>query len=245
MRTVKPKYQTMSTQNQTEILVRFKLVIDKKRKKILYAEADKTFFDVIFAILRLPVEEVVKLLSTGQDSPMVGSLGSLYRSLEALNITYYNQNQLKADLPTPITQSQILRLLQNDPSKGPKTYYACSNNSYCRYSFSATYNIECPKCHCKMVSPASYVCEPNEARPIVGDFLKGGTVTYIVMDDLTVKPLPSSTLSICTMFYGLNLENVRQLGVEVIDMDMNDVCDPTFLLLIFLSSFHNHLNFCF
>ncbi|KAE8647977.1 hypothetical protein Csa_000433 [Cucumis sativus] len=78
-------------QTQTQIESE-SIAIDKKRKKILYAEADKKFVDFLFTILALPVGTMVKLVSSSSNpdnKPMAaaGSLESLYRSVGSLSLT--------------------------------------------------------------------------------------------------------------------------------------------------------------
>lgn len=217
-----------------------KLVIDKKRKKILYGEADKTFVDFLFTILALPVGTVVKLLSTGDEgTPMLGSLGSLYRSAETLSLSYFEGNHhknslLKPELPPTTAHSQIGSLLQVKSSSPPKTnYYTCTTTNHgfetCRYRFSATRGAKCPECNISMTRQATYVYGAGEARPVVGGYVKGGIVTYMVMDDLTVKPMSSSSMSILSILNELNVEDVAQVDDKLIYLNVEDVCTFFFL----------------
>jgi hypothetical protein len=65
--------------------ISLKLFIDKKGRRVLFAEADKEFVDFLYSIFTLPVGAVTSLLQEG--GGMVGSLPSLYQSIENLSET--------------------------------------------------------------------------------------------------------------------------------------------------------------
>ncbi|KAH0659441.1 hypothetical protein KY289_028189 [Solanum tuberosum] len=78
--------------------VTMKLLIDTKRKRVVFAEAGKECVDFLFHILALPIGSVIRLLTTKQ---MVGCLGNLYESLENLDNMYIQPNQEKDILLKP------------------------------------------------------------------------------------------------------------------------------------------------
>jgi len=49
--------------------VSLKLFIDKKRQRVLYAEADKDFVDFLFSIFTLPLGVVTRLLQLAKPLP--------------------------------------------------------------------------------------------------------------------------------------------------------------------------------
>ncbi|TQE14224.1 hypothetical protein C1H46_000143 [Malus baccata] len=72
-----------------------KLLIDKKRQKVLFADAAKDFVDFLFtllSLLSLPVGTIIRLLFK---DAMVSSLGKLYQSIETLNDEYLQPNMEK------------------------------------------------------------------------------------------------------------------------------------------------------
>jgi hypothetical protein len=79
--------------------VSLKLFIDKKRQRVLYAEADKDFVDFLFSIFTLPLGVVTRLLKEG--GGMVGSSQSLYQSIENLSVTHINRDKSKFFLLEP------------------------------------------------------------------------------------------------------------------------------------------------
>lgn len=88
----------MATSNSSSTTVNLKFMIDKKRKKVLFAEAGKDFVDFLFTLLSFPVGTVIRLLSK---DGMIGCLGKLYESVENLNDTYMQPNLNKDVLLKP------------------------------------------------------------------------------------------------------------------------------------------------
>ncbi|KAL8544578.1 hypothetical protein ACS0TY_004963 [Phlomoides rotata] len=81
-----------------ETKLRIKLLIDTVGKRVLFGEAGKDCVDFLFFILSLPLSTLIRLLGKQQ---MVGSLGNLYQSFEALDESYIQPNITKDTLLRP------------------------------------------------------------------------------------------------------------------------------------------------
>ncbi|CAK9187473.1 unnamed protein product [Ilex paraguariensis] len=227
--------------------VSLKLLIDTKTNKVLFAEAGKDFVDFLFNLLSLPVGAVVRLLTK---QSMVGSLGNLYESFENLSETYFQPDQNKDSLLKPkICASQVPLLLPDVSFVTNKKFYTCSNyqpgqehsRSYgdfwlrllyesddssrpCSYlSVADDPSAVCPKCNAYMTKEVSYVARAEAEEVSAGEAAGGyvrGVVTYMVMDDLAVKPM--STISSITMLNKFNVKDVGALEERVVDFGMNE-----------------------
>uniref|UniRef100_A0A0E0KUL7 Uncharacterized protein n=1 Tax=Oryza punctata TaxID=4537 RepID=A0A0E0KUL7_ORYPU len=82
----------MSTSNNGGPTVAVKLYIDKEKKKVMLAESDKDFVDVLFSFLTLPLGTVVRLL--GKQS-QVGCFDLLYKSVENLSEDHFQTQRLQ------------------------------------------------------------------------------------------------------------------------------------------------------
>ncbi|CAI9761533.1 unnamed protein product [Fraxinus pennsylvanica] len=139
---------------------------------------------------------------------MVGCLGKLYESVENLNHTYILQGKnkeifLKPKAPVPFTSVSLV-LLTDEPTD--KTYYICD---YCsrQSSFSDDPKTTCRTCSRAMTRALSYGAPPQKKDgPNESGFVKDA-VTYMVMDDLVLKPL-----SIVSSIVLLNKYNVKELA---------------------------------
>ncbi|CAM8957918.1 unnamed protein product [Rhodiola kirilowii] len=191
-----------------------KLLIDKKSKKVLFAESGKEFVDFLFNLLNLPVATVILLLTTGG---MVGSFGNIYKSVENLNDTYMQPNKDKQSLlrPALMCPSTVAHhLLTNSDAFSTPKLYTCPNlHGY----VSSDPTAKCPhlvgytqKCDKLMSSALSYVDakkgggENNGGGE--GGYVKG-VVTYTITDDLVVAPM--STITCVSL---LNIAGVHDIG---------------------------------
>ncbi|CAN4100417.1 unnamed protein product [Withania somnifera] len=144
---------------------------------------------------------------------MSGCLTNLYESIENLNDTYIQSKQCKDVLLKPKSSlgiSSIPFLLLNNTTPIKRTFYGCSY-SYSHARVSDDPNAIYPDCgintlsrKLEYIAPPQGVKEPMAAtKGFVKEF-----VTYMVMDDLVVKPM--STVSSITL---LNKFNVKDVGV--------------------------------
>ncbi|KAA0052182.1 DUF674 domain-containing protein [Cucumis melo var. makuwa] len=201
--------------------VRLKLLIDSEQKRVLFGEADKNLIDFLFNLLSLPLGTVIRLL---KKQGMVGSLANLYESVEALNDTYLQPNQSKDNLLKPkVSFSASTLLLPNIESYADKKkFYLCGNR--CGYNVASNPTAVCPSCRNAMSRECALVNPPNantQATQDVGEFggFVKGVVTYMVMDDLSVKPM--STISSITLLNKFNIKEVGALEEKVITLDVN------------------------
>lgn len=90
--------------------VHLKVFIDKKKKKVMFAEAEEDFVEILFSFLTLPLGIVAKLTSKHADSKdiKVGSFNSLYESIENLDIKHFSNEHSKVALVNPTSSSSSL-----------------------------------------------------------------------------------------------------------------------------------------
>jgi hypothetical protein len=204
--------------------VSVKLSIDKKSQRVLFAEADKKFVDFLFSISTLPVGTVTKLL---QKQNMLGCLYSLYESIENLSDIFYIQpDQDKQFLLNPkvaISGAEIPLLLPSvvQSNSSRKIYRCKSNHGYVSHDQRSI----CPACKSSMTSEVSYVDPPSDIKASTSSINEGGYVkgliTYMVMDDLDVKPM--STISAITLLGKFDVRDVGAVVEKVVDFGMDEV----------------------
>ncbi|XP_038691099.1 uncharacterized protein LOC119989564 [Tripterygium wilfordii] len=199
-----------------------KLLIDSKTSKVLFAEGGKDVVDFLCSILSLPVGTVIRLL---KKQGMVGTLGNLYQSIEDLNDTYLQPDQSKDTLLMPKvanSATDLPLLLPNLQSTKANNLYRCNRNSYsnCRMYVSGDPTAVCPQCKYLMDTEATYVDKPNKGSSSAeGGYVKG-VVTYMIMDDLAVKPM--STISSVTILNKFNVKDVGALEEKEVNLSMDE-----------------------
>ncbi|XP_018498710.1 uncharacterized protein LOC108865759 [Pyrus x bretschneideri] len=213
-----------------------KLLIDTTRQRVLYAEAGKDFVDFLLTILSLPIGTVIRLLSK---DGMVGSLGKLYGSVESLSSIYMQPHFNKESLLKPNATSTIgvgadaLHMLTIDDSSAEKSFYYCGCRSrHQTYPMLVMDNPKatvvtdnpkaiCPYCSSSINTKATFVHGSTAEGETAGDggYVKG-VVTYMIMDDLEVKPM--SSISSITMLNRFNVKDVGALEEKVVHLTMEE-----------------------
>ncbi|EEF30405.1 conserved hypothetical protein [Ricinus communis] len=139
--------------------VRLKLLIDKKGQKVLFAEANKDFVDFLFSLMSLPLGNMIRLLTKNK---MVGCLGNLYDSVEALSDAYFRATDIKESILKPNSHMQpnveTPLLLPSSELPDQKLYCCSKHPSHC-YTHQVTDdpNTDCPSCSHKMSQSVSFV----------------------------------------------------------------------------------------
>ncbi|XP_076890946.1 uncharacterized protein LOC143542183 [Bidens hawaiensis] len=92
--------------------VHLKVFVDKKKKKVIFAEAEQDFVEILFSFLTLPLGTIARLSSKheGTKDIKVGSLDSLYESVENLDNKHFSNEHCKFALVNP--NSSLLSLCQ-------------------------------------------------------------------------------------------------------------------------------------
>jgi hypothetical protein len=212
--------------NMATTEISLKVFMDKKGRRVLFAEADKKFVDFLLSIFTLPVGVVARLLK--ERGGMVGSLPSLYQSIEDMSVTHIKPDKSKRFLlePKVMVCPKVPLLLPNIASTF-RQLYRCSNTSKFNTCINYVTDVDrtiCPYCHHQMnqivtlIDPPSTIRESSSSK----DGYVKGTVTYMVMDDLEVKP--SSPTTLVSLFDKFNVKNIDDIEERVVDVGMDEVC---------------------
>ncbi|KAE8717994.1 Detected protein of unknown function [Hibiscus syriacus] len=205
--------------------VRLKLLIAPKSQRVLYAEADKDFVDFLFNILSLPVGTVVRLLNK---QGIEGCIRNIYESIENVGDSYMQSAENKDILLKPMVANYAANVALLLPTLQPSSYtnlYRCDNfnNVYCRPKVTTNPNTICPSCSCSMKHKVTFVNPTIKASGSVEVGFVKGAATYMVMDDLVVRPM--STESIITLLSELNIKDVGDLEVEVVGVGIKETVE--------------------
>jgi hypothetical protein len=206
--------------------VSLKLFIDKKRQRVLFAEADKEFVDFLFSIFTLPVGAVTRLLKEG--GGMIGCLPSLYRSIENMSVSYIQPDKDKRFWlePNVVMPGAKLPLLLPNVGSTFRQLYRCPYSyvsSNCSNYVADDDSTICPLCNNKMDRTVTFVDPPRAIRasPSNEEGYVKPMVTYMVLDDMEVKPSSSSIL--VTLLTKFNVKDVGDIEEKVVDLGMDEV----------------------
>lgn len=78
--------------------LKLKLVVDEKKNRVMYAEADKEFVEVLFSCLLLPMGMIIRLANKRSE---IGCMDELFRSVEKLDEECLNTRACRHTIRTP------------------------------------------------------------------------------------------------------------------------------------------------
>lgn len=199
--------------NDQESRVPLKLLVDDKKKRVIAAEANRDFVDILFSFLTFPIGTIIRL-SNSQPVPKISTcMNNLYKSVENLSVKHLYSEHCKSILLNPRNPciENCLKLKMNIDDSVSNKYFKCSNvNCSCK-SWLVNVNCYCGGKTTKEIF--SDIRNPTDDHS--GVFLSGG-IEFIISDDLRV--LPGSPCSFVQLLSDLgynHMNQIREMSVEV------------------------------
>lgn len=198
---------------QVEEQVSLKLVVNKETNKVLFAEAEKDFVDVLCSFLTLPLGTIARLV--GQ-STNIGCLNSLYQSVANLEVKHLSTATCKEMLLRPRNTSEdFCRTLKLNIDDTEPTKYFMFHSFVCLdfvscYCLSTFKSIRCP---CGKLLDRSVFLKSSNVN--CDGFVQRGA-TFIITDDLIIRPNSMETsFGVIQNFEIKNTSSVKQITVNV------------------------------
>ncbi|KAF3957790.1 hypothetical protein CMV_017228 [Castanea mollissima] len=198
----------------------------KNRDSTPKLEVAEVFSTSIMAVTNMSLK---LLIDTENRKRTVGSFGNIYDSIENLSTTYLQPNVnketlLKHKVHISGSTGEVPLLLPDIESSLTSTkFYRCSRsqNSNCHGYVADNCSALCPSCQGSMTCDVSFVDPPTTNNMVSsgGGYVKG-VVTYMIMDDLEVKPM--STISSITLLNKFNVKQLGDLEEKVVELGMEE-----------------------
>ncbi|KAL6655129.1 hypothetical protein ACP70R_005955 [Stipagrostis hirtigluma subsp. patula] len=218
-----------------------KLLVDKRSRRVLYAEAHKDAVDFLIGLLRVPAGLAARVLAKhGERAP--GSLGALYAGAASLDDAFFVSGKPnRAALLSPAPPSAALPLLLGGedtaealppppPPPPAKRYFRCAGGPFyssCSGNPTTVTDVSglpCPVCGQPMTvemkwTPGDAQGKPATAQEAAGEGSGGyvkDVVTCLVMDDLTIEPI--STISAIMLLKKFNISDSSVLEEMTVEL---------------------------
>jgi hypothetical protein len=204
--------------------VTLRVLIDKEKNKVVYAEAGKDFVDVLFSFLTFPLGTIARLVAKDDsniEAFQFGSISSLYQSVANLDQQYLWSETCKDMLlqPRNSMEAYCRQLKLNIDDTEPMRYFMCEN-WYCRKKergclLSLFRN---KKCYCGRVLD-------REVFPKCLNLEKGfvkENATFIICDDLCV--IPNVFGASLNLLQKLGVETIEAIDEQTVEIDMKQAC---------------------
>jgi len=214
------------------------LMVTKKGRKIMYAEAGKDFVDLLFSFLMIPTGAIAKqaLVSKGtkeEDQTKTCCIKNLYDSVQNLS-----PSLLKADkeiLLDPkffsVTYTNDILRIQSPPRPqpaAPPRYFMCSNFASRYHSHPHSISTECGTVTCSSCGSLvnrelKFVDKPPEPAkdPVPTGYVKK-SANFVITDDLSVIPV-NSTAAIVQLWNKLDVKEPTELEERNVTVGPNEV----------------------
>ncbi|XP_020251198.1 uncharacterized protein LOC109828659 [Asparagus officinalis] len=192
-------------------------LVDKAKKRVVLAEADSDFVDMLFSFLTLPLGTVVRLLNNQSN---FGCMDKLYGSVETLDVRNFQTEACKTMLLFPQSAAaercEDLKVNIDSTEPKPRLAYACRKPDCCSKATclaSSVSNARCPHCRETMDSPKTWA---------KGDvqFVKSGD-KFMITDDLLISLF--SMENYLSLIQKLGVEDACILEEKVMDLGREEV----------------------
>ncbi|XP_074322784.1 uncharacterized protein LOC141659755 [Apium graveolens] len=209
----------------SKIEIPLKVLIHKQEERVVLAETNSDFVDILFSFLTLPMGTIVRLLSSHVNASQpeaIGIFSNLYGSIANLEDTYFASVACKDVLLNTRNSAEALceKLKVNIDGDNPIDYFTCVDHN-CTGYLSISRFVRCSKCS-KLLNRRAYFHDTTSGDQ-QGVFVQP-TASFIVMDDLHVIPnIPALTLALVensgVTDFGVLEEKTFQIGhTEILDL---------------------------
>uniref|UniRef100_A0A5B6YRD0 DUF674 family protein n=1 Tax=Davidia involucrata TaxID=16924 RepID=A0A5B6YRD0_DAVIN len=205
-------------------VVSLKVLVDKTKNRVIFAESDNDFIDILFSFLTLPMGTVVGLLGT--ESNAIGSIARIHRSVSALETRHSRTAFCKAMLLNPrnASEAQCAKLSLNLNPMEPVKFYNCGLG-YCKdKNWLTTFNdMRCKSGHLmdNEANTDEYKSTVDDDGEGDGVFIKGGPARFVITDDLQV--MSGSTASCISLLRRLGINDGSEVEERTVEIGPKEV----------------------
>ncbi|KAL7129049.1 hypothetical protein ABFS83_13G036900 [Erythranthe nasuta] len=212
----------MSDANEVKLCL--KVMLNKQKNKVLFAEIDSNFADVLLSFLTLPLGKIVGILKKhyGEEARMeFGSLTALYNGLANLESNHFWTEGCKDMLLNPRSsfEAECLKLKLDIGDTQPTRFFRCADTDCKKKRSNVTMyygNIECD-CGKLLSKPMGITTHEDEDEDEDdygkdddvdvddGGVFTGKKISFLLTDDLKMAP----------SIQGSVIQTLISLGVEV------------------------------
>ncbi|CAA0808584.1 Protein of unknown function (DUF674 [Striga hermonthica] len=203
-----------------------KVMINRDKTKVLFAEADSDFTDVLLSFLTLPLGKIAKILVEhyGDSTPAVCSLTALYNSLADLDVLHFHSETSKQMLlnPRSVFDKECRKLKLNLCDSKPTKYFTCGQASIGEHNFSMYYDTVRCDCGKTMSTETNFIS--SEAAEDGDDraFCTKGA-SFIIGDDMLVAPNVAG--SVLRTLAELGVRDIKGAEMRNVTFGYNEIID--------------------
>ncbi|KAK8967418.1 hypothetical protein KSP40_PGU009803 [Platanthera guangdongensis] len=165
--------------------VTLNLFVDKFCKKLIYAESDEHFVDILLSFFTLPLASTLRLTKQS-----FWSMNNLLESVESLGSVCFSSEACRSMLLCPSNSAShlltFLPIVYDNISNLFRFYYTCSSSSSSNHHLSFYANTHCP-CGGLMNKKLEFLADNAPSTNAYSSVFFNCTSKFIISDDLFVS----------------------------------------------------------
>ncbi|XP_057793385.1 uncharacterized protein LOC131010012 [Salvia miltiorrhiza] len=226
----------MSDAANEDVKFSLKVMVNKDKTKVLFAEADPHFVDILLSFLTLPLGRIIEFFDNhykGEETPSIGSLTNFSRSLDNLADAHFvTEDAQQALLYVNSSFEDAYKCLKLDISNSQSAkYFCCFLTSHGSIPCVSIYydNLTCKVCGNTMRKEAAE--RPSIAASSDGVFVKS-KASFTISGDLQIFPNEIGLLSFITLLGITDAHEAQEIQVsfgfnEIMDLLKASLTSPT------------------
>ncbi|CAH9147793.1 unnamed protein product [Cuscuta epithymum] len=211
-----------------------KLLIDEKNNRVLAAEANSDFVDILLSFLTIPMGTIIRLTSktdAEKAGPVnIGCMTKLYHAFENLTPENWKTKHCRTMVLNPrnALAYSCRNLKINVDDSGSEVTYMCNQNK----CWSKYKNVACKCGHGSRTNTIFALImadsKPDSEPELEGAFLKWGMMMFIVTDNLQIRPSSPTVLAQVLSNLGSSEINlIKEMPVHVSKQQVPQLISPT------------------
>ncbi|KAI9195276.1 hypothetical protein LWI28_013453 [Acer negundo] len=202
--------------------INLKALVDKENNRVIFAEADEDFVDVLLSFLTMPMGTIIRLVHSKPPTLGIGCINNLYESVENLDVQQLQTKECKTMLlyPKNAVAAECKRLKINIDE--PLKYFICNRKNCTLFGYKLVSHYKDINCVCggtiaseiELFEKVQLQERDLDARDN-GAFVKGLT-RLIISDELEIIPASyKASLSLLSKLGVTDRTTVEECNVNV------------------------------
>ena len=195
--------------------ISLKVLVDKKKNRVIFAECDPDFVDILFRFLTTPIGTIARLTFTNSLTMEMGCMNNLYHSVKNMDVQHFRTEGYKAKLLSPHNgaESYCKNLkLRIDNTEATKFFHCSPQCATSNFKLLSHYTQVLYDCGNLMKYQMSLSAET--ASKDGGVFVKELN-RYMISEDLQVMPLcAAASIAIMSKSGVSDWSTVYHMGVN-------------------------------
>ncbi|KAF8394964.1 hypothetical protein HHK36_018903 [Tetracentron sinense] len=179
--------------------ISLKILVDKKKDRVIFAESNGDFVDILLSFLTMPIGTIIRLTRSQPFAAEIGCMNNLYESVDKLDVQYLWTAACKTMLlcPRNSAEAHCRNLKVNIDDTEPIQYYTCKTTTSGHHKYYSISTYENVQCHCGQLMSRSIQLRKSDAIKVADVdnrrvFLKD-RVRLMISDGMRVTSMSTMT----------------------------------------------------